>query len=258
MQIRFSKYQGTGNDFVIIDQMSEAVTFNRDMIAFLCDRKFGIGADGVMLLRPDKESDFRMVYYNSDGNESSMCGNGGRCLVHFAYHNGYIKHNTKFMAIDGLHDAVVLENNIISLRMADVSAVENFQNAFILNTGSPHYVTFTLDPEKADIVKEGRTVRYSDRFKQEGINVNLAKVTADDIYVRTYERGVEDETLSCGTGVTATAIAAHHAGLLSVNDIGIKTKGGDLRITFNIKNDIYTEVNLIGPAICVFNGEIKL
>lgn len=258
MQIRFSKYQGTGNDFVIIDQMSEAVAFDRDKIAFLCDRKFGIGADGVMLLRPDSDTDFKMVYYNSDGKESSMCGNGGRCLVHFAYHQGYIKPKTKFMAIDGVHDAEVMENNIVSLRMADVSSIERFESAFILNTGSPHYVTFNIDPGNADIVKEGRSVRYSDRFQQEGINVNLAKVNGDEVYVRTYERGVEDETLSCGTGVTATAIAAHYAGLLAATDIAIKTKGGDLRITFKLNNNIYTEVNLIGPAVNVFNGEIKL
>jgi diaminopimelate epimerase len=257
--MQFSKYQGTGNDFVIIDQMKVVHDLTQEEIRRLCDRRFGVGADGVMLLRPSEVADFTMVYYNADGNESSMCGNGGRCLVHFAHENKYIENTATFMAVDGLHSAELLnEGRIVSLRMNDVTSVRNSDNAYILDTGSPHYVRFGEDVEGADLIKEGRAIRYNSEFKKEGINVNLAEIKNDSIFVRTYERGVEDETLSCGTGVTATVIAAAASGKVSGNEVRVLTRGGELAIRFTKKNNIYTDIRLIGPAVCVFKGETEI
>jgi diaminopimelate epimerase len=254
----FNKYQGTGNDFVIIDQFNLQVDFTKEQLRLLCNRRFGVGADGVMLLRPSEMADFKMVYYNSDGNESSMCGNGGRCLIHFAAANGYITEKTKFEAIDGLHSGEIDKSGVVSLQMNDVKKITPYDNALLLDTGSPHYVRFEQEVENLDLIREGRAVRYSDDFNSEGINVNLVELCRDGIYVRTYERGVEDETLSCGTGVTASVIAAAAAGMIEGEECLVGTRGGPLKVKYHHTGNAFSDIWLIGPATFVFSGEIKL
>jgi diaminopimelate epimerase len=258
MNTAFTKYQGTGNDFVIIDQMSSQADFTISQLRFLCDRRFGIGADGVMLLRPSSAADFKMIYYNSDGNESSMCGNGGRCLIHFAYSKGYIDQKTKFEAIDGLHEGEIDDNEMVSLHMNDVSKVDAYGDAFLLDTGSPHYVRFEQDVENWDLVQKGKAIRYNNDFSSDGINVNLVELCSDGIYVRTYERGVEDETLSCGTGVTAAVIAAAASGRINEKACRVDTKGGTLHVKYRNDGNMFSDIWLVGPATFVFSGEIKI
>lgn len=256
MTLTFYKYQGTGNDFVIID--NRTLFFPKDdatLVSSLCDRRFGIGADGLILLENDRIEDFKMVYFNADGNQSTMCGNGGRCLVAFAKHLGIIDRETSFNAVDGLHTAHI-EKDSISLQMTDVFEVKNKPNSFFLDTGSPHHVQLVENLKDFDVAKEGAKLRYG-IYGESGSNINFVEQQSESAFsVRTYERGVEDETLSCGTGVTAVAIAMHHAGHTSHNDIRIHTEGGVLNIRF--KNDEeYTDVYLTGPAVLVFKGETE-
>ncbi|GAA4885715.1 diaminopimelate epimerase [Flaviramulus aquimarinus] len=257
MQQTFYKYQGTGNDFVMIDNRQQ--TFNKKdikHIAFLCDRRFGVGADGLILLENHPDFDFKMVYYNADGNESSMCGNGGRCLVAFAKQLGVIKNKAVFEAIDGLHHATI-NDDIVKLQMLDVDTVENYDNHVFLNTGSPHHVQFENDIENFDIKNKGASIRYGAPYHEAGSNVNFVKKESDSVFrVRTYERGVEDETLSCGTGVTAVALAMNYIGETEKNHINLKAEGGDLQVCFDVKNGIYKNVWLIGPATFVYKGII--
>lgn len=259
MKLNFFKYQGTGNDFIICDNRQGTIALEIEQVKFLCDRRFGIGADGLMLLNAHAEYDFEMKYFNSDGRESSMCGNGGRCLVKFASDIGIFKNLYKFLAIDGEHEATVEADGLVSLKMNDVSEVEHHQDHFILNTGSPHYIAVVDEVSKLNVFQEGRKVRYSDRFKSEGINVNFVEQTddADSIKVRTYERGVEDETFSCGTGVTAAAIVCFH-NENGFNRVDVSTKGGMLSVEFDKKGDNYSNIWLIGPAEKVFEGIIEL
>jgi diaminopimelate epimerase len=212
MQLHFYKYQGTGNDFIIFDNRDNSIALTKEQVAFLCNRRFGIGADGLMLLNSHSDYDFEMKYYNADGGESSMCGNGGRCLVKFAAERGIFKSQYRFLAIDGEHEASIENNGHVSLKMVDVSSVQSEYNSHILNTGSPHYVEITDHVMDLDVYEKGKAIRYSDDFKKEGINVNFVELTEepDTILVRTYERGVEDETYSCGTGVTAAALVSFH------------------------------------------------
>ena len=260
MQMKFYKYQGTGNDFIMIDNRSEF--FPKDAVAIiekLCDRRFGIGADGLILLENDSDADFRMVYYNSDGNQSSMCGNGGRCLLAFAKSIGMINDKTTFIATDGLHHATILENGAVSLQMKDVSDVKIENEYVFLNTGSPHHVTMVNDLQNKDIKKDGAAIRYSDLYGKEGSNVNFVSQLGDaNFRLRTYERGVEDETLSCGTGATATAIAMHALGNTNSNTIAIDVEGGKLIVSFDKTNAGYEKVMLEGPATFVFEGEIEI
>lgn len=257
MQTTFYKYQGTGNDFVMIDNRQQ--TFNKKdtkQIAFLCNRRFGIGGDGLILLENHNKFDFKMVYYNSDGNESTMCGNGGRCLVAFAKQLGIITNKATFEAIDGLHHAEI-DGELVKLQMQDVNSIDKYATHVFLNTGSPHHVQFENQIEDFDINKKGAEIRYSEPYNQEGSNVNFVKKLEESIFaVRTYERGVENETLSCGTGVTAVAIAMHYLGETKQNLITLETKGGDLKVSFTKEGDTYKNVNLIGPAIFVFKGTI--
>jgi len=262
MNLEFYKYQGTGNDFILIDNRKMKVKLNTRQIADLCDRRFGIGADGLMLLQNPGATgrDFRMVYYNSDGNESTFCGNGSRCIVAFAKELGAIKKSeTNFIATDGPHYANI-KGNTISIKMKDVETVEVGKNYYLLNTGSPHYVKFIGGVKNADLVAQGRDIRYSDRFKKEGVNVNLAEKDGQGIFVRTYERGVEDETLSCGTGVTATALVAALKGISTTETYShVTTPGGKLKVKFHKgKNNAFTNVWLEGPAAFVFKGEITI
>lgn len=260
MTYTFYKYQGTGNDFIIIDNRD--MSFNRNdntLVAKLCDRRFGIGADGLMLLQNKPGYDFEMVYYNSDGNESSMCGNGGRCIVAFAHKLGLLNKRARFTAIDGEHEAI-LKGGQISLKMADVNEVEKSNDFYFLNTGSPHYVRFVNNIEHYNVFEEGKKVRYSERFKEKGTNVNFIEKQNSSLFVRTYERGVEGETYSCGTGVTAAAlIAALTNTATSTENCAIKTLGGNLNVRFKRKSEnSFDNIWLEGPATFVFKGEIEL
>lgn len=258
MQIKFSKYQGTGNDFILIDNR-EAI-FPRDnigLVSFLCDRKFGIGADGLILLESDATSDFKMVYYNSDGRQSTMCGNGGRCIVAFAKHSELIADETSFLAVDGPHRAKIV-NDRVSLEMQDVGEIKEKHNSLFLNTGSPHHVQLVKNIRDMDVRKEGRKLRYG-LYGQEGSNINFVDNTGEDsFYVRTYERGVEDETLSCGTGVTAVAIAMHRSGHTRKEKVRITTPGGTLEVDFKFDGKGYHGIWLTGPAQLVYKGEIHV
>ena len=257
MNIEFFKYQGTGNDFVMIDNRQG--TFDKkdtDLIAHLCDRRFGVGADGLILLETHPNADFRMIYYNSDGNESSMCGNGGRCITAFANHLEIIQNKATFEAIDGIHHSII-ENEIVKLQMTDVSTIENHDHYLFLNTGSPHHVQMEFDLEILNIQTEGSRIRYGAPYFEEGSNVNFVKKLKDDEFlVRTYERGVEDETLSCGTGVTAVALAMNYIKETEKNLITIQTQGGKLQVAFDKDGEGYKNIWLIGPAIQVFKGRI--
>jgi diaminopimelate epimerase len=258
MRIVFYKYQGTGNDFVLIDNRTNIFDRERrDLVAKICHRRFGVGADGFILLQNTEGYDFEMVYYNADGNESTMCGNGGRCIVQFAYDLGVIGEKTTFLAVDGAHDAQV-KDGLVHLHMIDVKEVKNLEkDTFFLNTGSPHYVKTVEHIQDYSVFEEGYKVRYSSDFKPGGTNVNFMEYVDGKLFVRTYERGVEDETYSCGTGVTAAAIAASIQGA-SV-PVAIKTLGGNLEVSFTKKdNQHYTDVYLCGPAIQVFKGEIEI
>tara|TARA_R110002049_G_scaffold269019_1_gene445780 strand:- start:2305 stop:3078 length:774 start_codon:yes stop_codon:yes gene_type:complete len=257
MKQAFYKYQGTGNDFVMIDNRQQNFPKNdTKRIKHLCDRRFGIGADGLILLENHIDLDFKMVYYNADGNESSMCGNGGRCLVAFAKHLGVIKDRAVFEAIDGLHHATI-ENDMIKLQMLDVDIIEKHKNHTFLNTGSPHHVQFEQNINDFDIKTIGAKIRYGKPYNEAGSNVNFVKKLSDSSFrVRTYERGVEDETLSCGTGVTAVAIAMHAIGETNKNRIDLEVEGGKLQVCFDVENAVYENVWLIGPAKFVFKGNI--
>ncbi|MBI3502982.1 MAG: diaminopimelate epimerase [Bacteroidetes bacterium] len=260
MKFEFYKYHGTGNDFIIIDNRKLKVKLNTKKIAHLCHRRFGIGADGLMLLQNKKGFDFEMVYFNSDGNESSFCGNGSRCIVVFAKELKVIKKSeTTFIATDGIHEAKI-KGDIIGIKMRDVKNIEEDENYYLLNTGSPHYVKFTEGVKSAEIISEAKRIRYSERFSKEGVNINFAEKNGKSIFVRTYERGVEDETLSCGTGVTATALASAVKGISTAeNHCKISTLGGELTVRFHRGNgNSFNDIWLEGPATFVFKGEIKI
>ncbi len=257
MEIVFNKYQGAGNDFIIIDNRKNS--FNKKdtkIIEQLCDRKFGIGADGLILLENSEKSDFKMLYYNADGNESTMCGNGGRCIVAFAKKLNIIQDKTSFEAIDGLHFAEVIRD-LISLQMIDVDFVLEKNNYLFLNTGSPHHISFHDSIDNLDVKELGSKIRYGKPYFKKGTNVNFVEQVDDNVFkVRTYERGVEDETLACGTGVTAVAIAAYQVNKTTQNHVYLQTLGGMLEVNFEQNEDQYQNIFLKGPATFVFEGSI--
>lgn len=260
MRIQFYKYQGTGNDFVIIDNRTNFFPKEETkLIKHLCDRRFGIGADGLMLLENDPETDFRMVYYNSDGNQSTMCGNGGRCLVAFAKQLNVIGDTTSFNAVDGLHHASVSQDGIVSLQMIDVDGIKTTADYSFLNTGSPHHIQLVDDLENYNVKENGAAIRYSDLYGKAGSNINFVKKIDDTTFaLRTYERGVEDETLACGTGATAAAIAMNAIGQTNLTAINMNVEGGKLSVSFEKEGDKYTNVFLNGPAKFVFEGTIEI
>lgn len=259
MKLHFYKYQGTGNDFILIDNRDAQKQLTTAQIAQLCHRRFGIGADGLMELRSEAGFDFRMMYYNADGREGSMCGNGGRCLVKFAHFVGIHKSDYRFLASDGEHLASIEANGWVRLKMKNVNTIERHGDYDLLDTGSPHFVKRVDNITELDVVSEGRSIRYCDRFKTDGVNVNFVEpLSSTKLYVRTYERGVEDETYSCGTGVTAAAIAFAHNDR-GFNHVDIQTKGGKLYVEFDRKDeDVFEDVWLAGPAEKVFDGFIEL
>jgi len=260
MQLHFYKYQGTGNDFILADNRQNEYVLTQQQIHKLCDRRFGIGADGLMLLQNKEGFDFEMKYYNADGKEGSMCGNGGRCMVKFAYHLGIHREVYRFLASDGVHEAEIDIDGIVSLKMKDVSVIKKFRGDYLLNTGSPHYIKLVTDVMHLDVYKKGYEIRHSKDFEEEGINVNFVEqsVEPDKIIVRTFERGVEDETYSCGTGVTAAALVCYH-NENGFNDVEVKTLGGHLSVEFDrVDEDRFENIWLCGPAEKVFQGHVEI
>lgn len=251
--MKFYKYQGTGNDFVMIDNRD--LSFPKQdsaLVKKICDRRFGVGGDGLILLENHPEYDFQMVYYNADGNESTMCGNGGRCLVAFAHFLGIFDQKCCFNAIDGLHEAEI-RGNIVKLKMIDVPHIQQMGEDYELNTGSPHFVRYVEDVEQLNVYQNGYNIRYSPTYHQQGINVNfVSKISDDEIFVRTYERGVEDETYSCGTGVTASCLTFMQN--FSVNEVRVKTLGGNLKVYAEKAENGYQNIWLEGPTEQVFEG----
>lgn len=266
--IKFYKYQGTGNDFVMIDDRNRSFPANDvAYINHLCDRKFGVGADGLILLQLTEAGDFYMQYFNSDGNESSMCGNGGRCFAQFIYDLGLVQTEIKFLAIDGWHLATKKEvenqQEVIALKMMDVPSYKQLgETIFELNTGSPHYVSFRSEPiREMNLVEEAKSIRYNDTYKVKGINVNyLQMLGLKDLLLRTYERGVEDETLSCGTGATAAALSSAVLNQLPAgrHQVKVEVMGGNLEVSFfyHSTENRFEDIWLIGPAKQVFQGEV--
>ena len=256
MVIEFYKYQATGNDFIIIDDRENIFDVNdSSLIISLCERRLGIGADGLILLRNHQEFDFDMLYFNSDGLESSLCGNGARCIVHFASLLGIISENTTFHAIDGEHMANLSAPDV-SIKFNDISKIDYDSDNLIINSGSPHFITIKDQINDIDIKREARKVRNSKEYKEDGINVNFVSV-GDGVHIRTYERGVEDETLSCGTGAVATAIGLFHSRKVEENVVEIKTKGGVLTVTFDEFNGNYKNIWLTGEVNLVYIGEFE-
>ncbi len=262
MHLNFFKYEGTGNDFILIDNRNQTFPLinKPETIKKLCDRHFGIGADGLLILQNKEGYDFEMLYFNADGKEGSMCGNGGRCMVAFAKHLEIVNDETNFLAVDGPHYAKISEKGTwVSLQMIDVQTIHSDGEAFVLNTGSPHYVLPVNDLEKRDVYQEGKNIRNNETYKAQGINVNFVEDFEDYYFVRTYERGVEDETFACGTGVTAVAMSmAKKKGLSGKIHSVIKVKGGDLSVDFNYDGNTFTEVFLEGPATFVFLGATNI
>jgi len=263
MEIKFSKYQGAGNDFIMIDSrftdnMTDCLT--PQIIQKLCNRRFGIGSDGLILLKNEASFDFRMVYYNSDGYEGTMCGNGGRCTVAFARNAGIIENQTRFVAVDGEHLAEIIDKTgEINLKMADVKDIEINPTFMLMNTGSLHYVQFVVNLENFDVFGDGRKIRYNERFIKAGTNVNFVEIVDNQVKIRTYERGVEEETFACGTGSVAAAIATHIVYAPEKQEFDIHTRGGLLKVRFTAKPaNQFEDVWLQGPAQLVFDGFIHI
>lgn len=261
MTVQFHKYQGTGNDFVVADNRTGIYnSLTTDQIKRICDRRFGIGADGLMLLNEKPGYHFEMKYYNADGREGTMCGNGGRCMTKFAYHQGLLHDTYRFLASDGAHEAEIDMDGIVSLKMKDVDTLRRFHNDYLVNTGSPHYIKMVVGVMDLDVYKKGKEIRNSREFVEDGVNVNFVEqmTEPDRITVRTYERGVEDETYSCGTGVTAAALVCYH-NENGFNEVEVTTLGGKLTVEFDRLNDgLYRNIWLCGPAEKVFEGTFQI
>ncbi|NLN29899.1 MAG: diaminopimelate epimerase [Bacteroidales bacterium] len=256
--VTFNKYQGAGNDFVIIDNRGNIINpDNSTLINRLCDRRFGIGADGLILISEIKGHDYEMKYFNADGKLGSMCGNGGRCAAHFAMKHGIAGKEQEFMAFDGLHEARV-DNDTVRLQMSDIGGHKIVDNNYFIDTGSPHYVLFTDDVDNVNVYEEGKRIRWSDKFAPGGTNVNFVQLVETGLKIRTFERGVEDETLACGTGVTASAIASVLKGHFGTSPVDVRARGGNLRVEFDTGNDRIYNIWLTGPATFVFEGKIDV
>ncbi|MEZ5146234.1 MAG: diaminopimelate epimerase [Bacteroidales bacterium] len=262
MKIAFSKYHGTGNDFIIVDNRNGAFNLTKEQINFICDRHLGIGADGLMLLGTSTSHDFEMKYYNADGGEGTMCGNGGRCITAFARQVGIKAKEVRFLAIDGEHKGQVLDHNnndfVVKVSLRNIFIINKYPGYFVIDTGSPHYIEFHDDPDQIDIYNQGKKIRWDDRFQPEGLNVNFVRQERNKLLVRTFERGVEDITLSCGTGVTAAAVAADLRLDTQNSEYFIHTFGGDLKVSFKKNGEQYHNVWLEGPVKHVFDGNIEI
>jgi len=259
MKILFNKYEGAGNDFIIVRNVPRQIDPSDSQLSRrLCDRRFGIGSDGVLLIEDWDGYDFRMIFINPDGSRGSMCGNGGRCAAHFVMSHMTGFRDITFMADDGPHKARSLGNDQIEISIRDVHGMRKTADGVVVSTGVPHLVVFTNDTENINVPAEGRRLRYSPLYAPEGVNVNFVQTDRDSIKVRTYERGVEDETLACGTGVTASVIAAALTGKIVTNNPVVNVRGGTLSVRYTLSSDGATDILLRGPATFVFSGEIEL
>ena len=257
MNIKFFKYQGTGNDFILVEDWDKSKeNILRDQIKELCLRKFGIGADGFIFIQACQAYDFYMKYYNSDGRVSSMCGNGGRCVISLTNELGITKKEVSFLAADGPHTGFI-NHEVVHLKMRDVNNYKNIGKDYFIDTGSPHYIRFIKDIASIDVYMEGKKIRYSERFREKGVNVNFVEIHTDKINIATYERGVEGETLSCGTGVTAAALASKLEFPLQFTDsVKVMAKGGKLEVKFDFDKGSFSDVWLCGPVVKSFEGII--
>ncbi len=260
MLINFYKYHGAGNDFVIIDNRQQVFPLQNQLIEKICSRRFGVGADGLILLEEVADVDFSMRYFNADGKESTMCGNGGRCIVAFASKLGLSDEKAEFRASDGIHEGVVLKPDKVSLRMSDVALVKQIPEGYIVNTGSPHLVKFVDDLSETDVLREGKALRNDPELSEEGINVNFVSLLGKEkLSIRTYERGVESETLACGTGSVAAALSAALKESGEANEYELQARGGCLKVKFDRnKDNSFSNIWLTGPVEFVFKGEWKL
>ena len=258
MQLKFSKYHGTGNDFIMVYNHNDSFSLSQSCVKKMCDRRNGVGADGLIIIEKTLEADFKMIYYNADGFEGSMCGNGARCAISFANVIGLIQNQCEFFAYDGLHKGLILENGLVSIEMVDVSFFELKNNIWKIDTGSPHLICFRENVTEIDVKHEGASIRNSSDYIHEGINVNFVQLSKNELFIRTFERGVEDETLSCGTGAIASAIAAYESDFINSDSIKVNVLGGQLEVSFSKVGSRYSEIHLTGPTQFVFNGEVDV
>jgi diaminopimelate epimerase len=259
MKINFSKYNGAGNDFIVIDDRESNLDLTKPEIYNLCNRNIGIGGDGLILIKKSIKTDFEILHYTSDGNLGSLCGNGSRCAILYAYRNNIINKHTVFKAFDGIHEAEIITDELITMQMKLNSRIIENEYGIWVDTGSPHLVVETTNTDELDVKNLGRSIRYNDYYKQEGVNVNFVERVSDEVFkIRTYERGVEDETRACGTGSTASAICMNYIGKTSNNKIKMKCLGGDLEVKFLKRNETYSEISITGPAKLVFEGSIDI
>ncbi len=262
MEITFYKYHGAGNDFILVDNRGEVFPEDRDpLIASLCARHTGIGADGLILIEQDPEADFRMIYFNCDGKEASMCGNGGRCAVHLASALGIIQKTCRFKAFDGMHQGEIVSENLVRISMRPVLSFERKDNDLVIDSGSPHYLVWKKMAKSEDITGMAREIRYSPAYREDGINVDyMQKTGPGQLFIKTYERGVEAETLACGTGVVASALGlALREELYGYQKVAVDTLGGRLWVEFErTAESIFRNIRLTGPVISVFTGRFSL
>ena len=259
MKVKFSKYNGAGNDFIVIDDRKNNLEINPWLIEKLCNRNFGIGGDGLILIKESKSTDFEILHYTSDGNLGSLCGNGSRCAISFAYKNKIIGKKTRFDAFDGIHNAEIINDNLVKMEMKVNSDIIENEYGIWLDTGSPHLVIEKDNTDELDVNLLGSSIRYNEYYKKEGVNVNfIEKVSNETFKIRTYERGVENETLACGTGSTASAICMSYLGKSESNNITMKCRGGDLKVGFVSKDNLFTNISITGPAKLVFEGQINI
>jgi len=259
MKIIFSKYNGAGNDFIVIDHRKNNIEYNPSLIEKLCNRNFGIGGDGLILIKESKSTDFEIFHYTPDGNLGSLCGNGSRCAISFAYRNKIIGRKTKFHAFDGIHNAEIINDNLVKMEMKINSEIIENEFGTWVDTGSPHLVIEKDNTDELDVNLLGSSIRYNEYYKKEGVNVNfIEKISNESFKIRTYERGVENETLACGTGSTASAICMNYIGKSQSNNITMKCRGGDLKVEFISKDNLFTNISITGPAKLVFEGQIDI
>lgn len=257
-KIQFEKYQATGNDFIIIDDRNNSFDLSQSEIESICHRRFGIGADGLILLQNSNIADFKMVYFNSDGKPGTFCGNGSRCIAMFAYKKGITGDKLKFEASDGLHFAEIIDDESVCVEMIDVNDITEFSDGYYLNTGSPHFIKIVQDLNEIDIYNEGKKISRENRFYTKSTNVNFIEVITNGLKIGTFERGVEDETYSCGTGAIAAAVVYNYAFEPDNKLFNIFAKGGLLKVSFNVDGKQYSNIKLSGKTLKVFEGSAFL
>ncbi len=261
MKINFVKYQGAGNDFILFNGKTIS-ELKGSTIKNICDQHFGIGADGLIVLKECPTADYEMAYYNADGNLGSMCGNGARCAAVFAFDQQIVDSNImNFKASDGMHTAIVFPDGLVKVSMTDVRSWTFSGDDFIIDTGSPHYIKQVVGLDELDVKTEGKKIRNNNEFKEHGINVNFVEEKNNQLFMRTYERGVEDETLACGTGTVAVAICSRIKNCNPIHgkfEVPVNALGGNLKVIGEFAEGIFRNIYLIGPAQKVFEGTIEI